>query len=316
MRHPKFAAVLAAAVTVLLALGAAGCEEPGSPREYRDPDKVIYAEVNKKFSIVLESNRTTGYSWQLQKGEGDEAFDTEVLELVSTAYEEPDSGLLGAPGEERWTFKALSEGRTRLSFAYVRPWETGAAAKAGTPVAGEEALPAAAGAANAPTAAAGAGEEEAVSPETETVVFTVDVGPSGAAGKSPEEYSLKDGQLKKGDEAVEEVEVELGAQFALVLESNPTTGYAWQLAEPPDEALLFLVSGEYRQSKEKKKQEGEGERMVGVGGEEVWTFRAVGLGEAEISLEYIRSWERDEPAADAVSARVKVVEPKKKGKKD
>ena len=67
------------------------------------------------FTIELDSNPTTGYAWQAQ-------FDQEYLELVDTEFE-PSSGLLGAGGVERFTFRALSEGDTELTMLYKRSWE-------------------------------------------------------------------------------------------------------------------------------------------------------------------------------------------------
>ena len=71
----------------VLALGSTGCEEPGAPKVYRDPANTIYVEVNDEFVIALESNHSTGYSWQLLTDGGEAAFDTKVLELVGTEYE-------------------------------------------------------------------------------------------------------------------------------------------------------------------------------------------------------------------------------------
>ncbi len=44
-----------------------------------------------------------------------------------------------------------------------------------------------------------------------------------------------------------------------------------------------------------KKYEESRTRMVGAGGREVWTFRAVGRGECKIGLKYVRPWEKDVP---------------------
>ena len=32
--------------------------------------------------------------------------------------------MVGAPGEELWTFTAVAEGETEIVLEYVRPWET------------------------------------------------------------------------------------------------------------------------------------------------------------------------------------------------
>lgn len=79
-----------------------------------------------------------------------------------------------------------------------------------------------------------------------------------------------------------------GDEFVLTLESNPTTGYRWQLAEKPDENIVKLVSSEYKAT---------GTKLVGAGGNDVWTFRAEGKGKTTINLIYVRPWEKDAPPA-------------------
>lgn len=70
--------------------------------------------------IKLKSNKTTGYSWELA-----EPIDTNMLEFVSTEYMVPETPLVGAGGEEVWTFTALKPGQAKISFKYTRPWEKG-----------------------------------------------------------------------------------------------------------------------------------------------------------------------------------------------
>jgi len=77
------------------------------------------------------------------------------------------------------------------------------------------------------------------------------------------------------------IEAEVGQEFAITLQANPTTGYRWQLAEPLDD-VLELVNSEYK---------GPETELVGAGGEEVWTFRGVCQGEAIVTLHYVRPWE-------------------------
>jgi len=78
------------------------------------------------------------------------------------------------------------------------------------------------------------------------------------------------------------IEAEVGHEFAIRLQSNPTTGYRWQLAAPLDD-VLELVNSEYK---------GPEAELVGAGGEEVWTFRGVCQGEAVVTLHYVRPWEQ------------------------
>jgi len=73
------------------------------------------AEVGETFTISLESNPTTGYSWQAE-------FDAESLELVSEDFSS-DSTLLGAGGVQKFEFRALKQGQFQVTMIYKRPWE-------------------------------------------------------------------------------------------------------------------------------------------------------------------------------------------------
>jgi inhibitor of cysteine peptidase len=75
---------------------------------------------NGVFTVTLESNQTTGYSWELK-----EIGDTSILQKTSNEYIAPDTNLVGAGGQEVWTFKALKAGETTLTMEYSQPWERG-----------------------------------------------------------------------------------------------------------------------------------------------------------------------------------------------
>jgi inhibitor of cysteine peptidase len=102
-----FAAVLAA-----LPCACAG-EEP-----FSDPAKPVEAAPCADFTITLESNKTTGFGWDIA-----EPFDEKVAEFVSCEYVAADTALVGAPGREIWAFRAVCPGKTVISFKYFRPWE-------------------------------------------------------------------------------------------------------------------------------------------------------------------------------------------------
>jgi predicted secreted protein len=74
--------------------------------------------AGKQFSITLTANRTTGYSWRLAA-----PLDLAMLKQISEEYHAADSGAVGAPGEEVWTFEAVGKGMVQLDFEYVRPFE-------------------------------------------------------------------------------------------------------------------------------------------------------------------------------------------------
>jgi len=88
------------------------------------------------------------------------------------------------------------------------------------------------------------------------------------------------------------IEVKVGQEFNITLNSNPTTGYQWQLAKRLNETILQLVGSVYKPS---------GSGLIGSGGTEIWTFKAVSSGTAGISLKYVRPWETDVPPIEAQS---------------
>jgi len=89
--------------------------------------------------------------------------------------------------------------------------------------------------------------------------------------------------------AGKEVEVAAGGSLTVTLESNPTTGFEWELASNTDEAVLELVGSKY------EAPEG---AVPGAGGKEVWTFKALKKGNSTISMEYSRSWEEGVETAE------------------
>jgi len=78
---------------------------------------------------------------------------------------------------------------------------------------------------------------------------------------------------------------DLGQTIVLTLESNATTGYGWQLADPIDPKIIKFISSQYIAPKTE---------LVGAGGKEEWAFETVGKGSAKIELKYVRPWEKDQ----------------------
>jgi len=106
---------MAVAVTCL----AAGCA--AEVKAYTDPGQTIGISVNQEFIILiaLESNPTTGYSWQA-------SYDETMLELVENTYEPGEyaqQGAVGAGGTELFRFRALESGESEITMVYKRPWE-------------------------------------------------------------------------------------------------------------------------------------------------------------------------------------------------
>jgi inhibitor of cysteine peptidase len=96
------------------------------------------------------------------------------------------------------------------------------------------------------------------------------------------------------------INVNVGENFAISMDSNATTGYEWQLAAELDESVVEQVG-----DPQYIMEEGAEER-VGAGGTEVWTFKGVGAGDTTISFEYVRPWEEEEEPAETKDFKVEV----------
>ncbi len=80
--------------------------------------EVIQARAGQPFSITLDSNHTTGYSWALAL-----PLDPNVVELLQHTYQRAGGAGMGAGGTEIWTFEPLCTGFTTIVLKYRRPWE-------------------------------------------------------------------------------------------------------------------------------------------------------------------------------------------------
>jgi len=93
-----------------------------------------------------------------------------------------------------------------------------------------------------------------------------------------------------------EVTVKVGEELVVELPSNPTTGYAWIVAE----------SGPLTQVGEAEYTSEATPDVVGAGGTETFTFEATEVGSGTLKLEYRRSWETGVAAEDVWSVTVTV----------
>jgi inhibitor of cysteine peptidase len=108
-------------VTSMLAISLfIGCVN-GAVNAYSDPEEIIGSSPEKEFVILiaLESNPTTGYSWQA-------SCDSTILELVEEAFElgiYAKENIVGAGGTQLFRYKALKSGEAEIIFVYKRSWE-------------------------------------------------------------------------------------------------------------------------------------------------------------------------------------------------
>ena len=80
-----------------------------------------------------------------------------------------------------------------------------------------------------------------------------------------------------------QIEVEVGQILAISLESNPTTGFGWELVELEDPILQLMGEAEFQPSESKE--------IVGTGGTEIFRFEVVSTGQTTLTLVYRRAWE-------------------------
>lgn len=85
-----------------------------------------------------------------------------------------------------------------------------------------------------------------------------------------------------------QVTLQSGEILTVSLESNPTTGYSWQVLEIQNGILVQEGEPEFKQSSGS-------EGLVGAGGTETFRFKAVGPGETSLNLGYMRPWESEPP---------------------
>src|SRR3712207_770314 len=93
--------------------------------------------------------------------------------------------------------------------------------------------------------------------------------------------------------------VKTNEQFYITLSSNPSTGYAWQVASVSNPNMVRFVDSQYIRPESE---------LVGAPGTQVLTFNALQEGSATIQLEYVRPWETDVPPVSIYVAEVMVVE--------
>ena len=106
----------------------------------------------------------------------------------------------------------------------------------------------------------------------------------------------KEDALREEDSG-RQVELAVGEKMFITLDSNPTTGYQWEVADV-DASVLAQLGTEY---------DADSSQLIGSGGEEIFTFEAVGLGETSLQLIYHQPWD-DAPPDDDFSVTVVVTE--------
>jgi len=79
----------------------------------------------------------------------------------------------------------------------------------------------------------------------------------------------------------ESVDLKIGQDLVIILKSNPTTGYVWQV----DYDFAFIKQGNHDYSSDAE------EGVVGAGGYETFNFSGLQAGKTNLIFSYLRPWE-------------------------
>jgi predicted secreted protein len=95
-----------------------------------------------------------------------------------------------------------------------------------------------------------------------------------------------------------DVSLKVGGMLEVRLDANHTTGYSWVAVPAANPVVVALGKAAY--------EEHPAGGNVGVGGTEVWRFKATKAGKETLQFEYRRPWEKNVPAAKTVAFQVTV----------
>lgn len=90
-------------------------ETPNPLPEPSDPTQLITVESGQTFELVLPSNPSTGYHWEII------SLDENIAESVSQDYIPEQPVMPGSGGMDVWTFQAVNPGDTTLELGYFPP---------------------------------------------------------------------------------------------------------------------------------------------------------------------------------------------------
>ena len=74
-----------------------------------------------------------------------------------------------------------------------------------------------------------------------------------------------------------------GDSLIISLESNPSTGYVWQVGKNDNAILRLVGQPAFRPSTD---------RMLGASGRQLFKFEAISTGSNALELGYVRPWEK------------------------
>ena len=84
--------------------------------EPTDPTQLLAVKAGETFEIVLPSNTSTGYHWEILP-----ELDVNIVEFVEQDYIPEEPVMPGSGGMDVWTFRAVNAGVTTIVLGYYPP---------------------------------------------------------------------------------------------------------------------------------------------------------------------------------------------------
>lgn len=112
---PTFLALIAS-LFFLAACAAPATANPASASmpALTDPSQAIMVNTGDTFLIIVESNPSTGYHWEI-------VGDLKGIEFVSREFTQSEHVMPGSGGVEVWTFKAIAPGDASFTIGNYPP---------------------------------------------------------------------------------------------------------------------------------------------------------------------------------------------------
>lgn len=130
-----------------------------------------------------------------------------------------------------------------------------------------------------------------------------------SASAAPPPDDPKPGEIRLGlQNQGDQVELKEGQVLVISLESNPSTGYRWEVAEA-DEALLRQVGKIEFEASSSATVAGRPALLLGAPSRQIMRFEAVAAGQTNLRLVYRRPWEKGMKPARTFSLQVRGVGP-------
>jgi len=104
------------------AFGLVGCSLFTVEIDESSAGSIQRLDVGDLLVVRLSGNATTGYEWARVEPT---AFDDSPVQIVEEGdYQADACGLVGAPGEFVFRYRAMQQGTVTIAFEHRRPWET------------------------------------------------------------------------------------------------------------------------------------------------------------------------------------------------